>query len=72
MVQNLIQHRAAKLFKLAALAGDESAQLSYGLDLYYGSNGIEKDIELGLEYIRLSASSGIEAAREVLIEFGEH
>jgi len=32
---------------------------------------IEKDVELGLEYVRLSASSGVETAVEALIEFGE-
>lgn len=63
--------KAAQLFKLAAIAGDVVAQCSYGLDLYYGSNGIAKDVELGLEYLRLSANSGVETAIEALIEFGE-
>lgn len=63
--------KAALLFKNSANNGYPKAQLSYGLDLYYGSNGIQEDICLGLSFIREAAANGIEEAAETLKELGE-
>lgn len=57
---------AAQLFKKSALNGYPKAQLSYGLDLYYGSNGIIKDQKLGMSYIRKAADNKVEGAIETL------
>lgn len=62
--------KAAMLFKAAAISGYSKAQLSYGLDLYYGSNGIPKDVDRGLDYIRKAADAGIEDAVEALDDLG--
>lgn len=62
--------KAAMLFKSAAISGYSKAKLSYGLDLYYGSNGIPKDVDLGLDYIRKAAEAGIEEAVETLDDLG--
>jgi TPR repeat protein len=61
---------AAQLFKKAALNGHPKSQLSYGLDLYYGSNGITKDQKLGLSYIKKAADNKIEEAIEALENIG--
>ncbi|MFV0477815.1 MAG: tetratricopeptide repeat protein [Parahaliea sp.] len=62
--------KAAMLFKAAAINGYSKAQLGYGLDLFYGSNGIQKNVELGLNYIRRAADAGIEEAVKTLDELG--
>lgn len=58
--------KAALLFKAAAQGGYAEAKLNYGLDLYYGTNGIPRDVESGLEYIEMAARSGLERASETL------
>ncbi|UTW46343.1 sel1 repeat family protein [bacterium SCSIO 12696] len=63
--------KAAMLFKAAAINGHSKAQLSYGLDLFYGSNGVKKDHILGLKYIQKAAEAGVEEAAEVLSELKE-
>lgn len=63
--------KAAMLFKAAAINGYPKAQLSYGLDLYYGSNGIQKSVDLGLDYIRKAADNGVEEAVETLDDLGQ-
>ena len=62
--------KAALLFKAAAIGGYSKAQLSYGLDLYYGSNGIQKDTELGVVFVRKAAETGIAEAVTFLDELG--
>lgn len=63
--------KAATLFKAAAISGYSKAQLSHGLDLYYGSNGISKDVTLGLDFIRKAADAGVEEAVEMLDDLGQ-
>lgn len=53
---------ASALYKRAAELGYPKAKLSYGLDLYYGSNGIKKDEALGLEFIKQAAAENVEGA----------
>lgn len=63
--------KAAQLFKHAAEKGHPHSQWIYGLDLLYGKNGINKDEELGLDYIKKSASAKFEGALESMSEFYE-
>lgn len=55
---------AARLFEQAAIGGYAKAKLSHGLNLYYGSNGVMKDVTAGLEFIRAAADDGVEGAIE--------
>ncbi|WP_299947436.1 hypothetical protein [uncultured Microbulbifer sp.] len=57
--------KASSLFKAAAEKGHPRAKLSYGLDLFYGSNGISKDKSLGLDFIRQAADDEVEGALEM-------
>lgn len=65
------KEQAAQLFKQAAEKGHPHAQWIYGLDLLYGSNGIEKDENLGIAYIKRSAHSKFEGALESISKFYE-
>jgi len=60
--------KASSLFKSAAEKGHSRAKLSYGLDLFYGSNGIIKDETLGLSFIKQSVVENVEGAVETLEE----
>lgn len=53
---------ASALYKKAAELGHSKAKLSYGLDLYHGSNGIKKDEALGLELIKQAVDDNVEGA----------
>lgn len=53
---------ASALYKKAAESGYPKAKLSHGLDLYYGSNGIEKNEALGLAFIKQAADENVEGA----------
>lgn len=53
---------ASALYKKAAELGYQKAKLSHGLDLYYGSNGIEKNEALGLVFIKQAADKNVEGA----------
>lgn len=69
---NLIEKdpaQAAKLFKQAAEAGHAHSQWIYGIDLIYGTNGIIKNEQLGVEYIKESAAAKFEGALTTLSEF---
>jgi len=57
---------AAKLFKKAAELGHCEAKLNYGLDLFYGSNGIPRDKEMGIEFVRQAVDGNVDGAREML------
>ncbi|MCK9194593.1 MAG: hypothetical protein M0P19_12050 [Nevskia sp.] len=63
--------KAAQLFKHAAEKGHPHSQWIYGLDLLYGKNGIDRNEELGLDYIKKSASAKFEGALESMSEFYE-
>jgi TPR repeat protein len=67
MVDQNSEH-AALLFKKAAEEGHLKAKLSYGLDLFYGSNGIVQNKTLGLSLIKQAAEEGVEGANEELID----
>lgn len=54
--------KAAALHKRAAELGNAKAKLSYGLNLFYGSNGTEKNSELGRAFIRQAADEDVEGA----------
>ena len=63
--------KAALLFKLAAENGHPHSQWIYGLDLLYGTNSIEKNQSLGIDYIKKSADFKFEGALETMIELHE-
>lgn len=54
--------KAAALHRRAAELGNARAKLGYGLNLFYGSNGTEKNPELGLAFIRQAADENVEGA----------
>lgn len=58
---------AASLFKSAAENGYAKAKFRHGLNMYFGSNGVSKNIPNGLELITSAAQGGVEAAEEFLI-----
>ncbi|MCH8620497.1 hypothetical protein [Undibacterium sp. TS12] len=43
---------ASNLFKRAEKSGNSKAKALYGLDLFYGSNGVPQDKTLGIEFLR--------------------
>lgn len=47
--------KSAFLFKLAAEKGHSRSKLSYGLDLFYGDNGVPINKSLGLGFIKEAA-----------------
>jgi TPR repeat protein len=53
---------AASLYERAAELGSSKAKLSHGLNLFYGSNGIGKNVALGLAFIRQAADENVEGA----------
>lgn len=53
---------SSALYKKAAEFGYSKAKLSYGLDLYYGSNGIKKNEALGLDFIKQAVDDNVEGA----------
>lgn len=61
--------KAARLFQSAAQKGHPHSQWIHGNDLLHGTNGISKDVKLGLEYIEKSFASNFEGAMESLAEF---
>jgi tetratricopeptide (TPR) repeat protein len=54
--------------KKAALMGNETGQLRYGLQLARGE-GVAKDLDKGIEFIRKSAKSGNQEARKFINKF---
>jgi TPR repeat protein len=60
--------KAARLFESAASGGYAKAKLSHGLNLYYGSNGVAKDVNAGLELIRAAAADGVQGAIEFILK----
>lgn len=58
--------KAARLFERAASGGYAKAKLSHGLNLYYGSNGVAKDVSAGRELIREAAADGVQEAIEFM------
>ncbi len=57
---------ASSLFQSLAENGYSRAKLDHGLDLYYGSNGIQKDQQRGLDFIRQAVMEKIDEAKDVL------
>ncbi len=53
---------SSALYKKAAELGCSKAKLSYGLDLYHGSNDIKKNEALGLEFIKQAVGDNVEGA----------
>jgi len=60
------QVTASGLFKRAAELGYSKARLSYGMILFYGSYGAEKNEKEGLNYIRQAIAGNVDDAEEVL------
>lgn len=63
--------QAAELFRQAAEAGHAHSQWIHGIDLIYGTNGITKNEQLGIEYIKESAAAKFTGALKTLSEFYE-
>ena len=57
---------ASCYFRLAANAGKAEAKLSYGLDLFYGTNGVLPDAGRGLELVKQACDVGVDGACEAL------
>ncbi len=57
--------KSSEYFKKSALLGHSRAKLSYGLDLFYGSNGINMDKKLGLIFVEQASNEGVESAKEI-------
>ena len=57
---------ASALYTQAAEAGYPRAKLSYGLNLFYGSHGMQKDESLGLAMIKQAAAEHVDGAIEAL------
>jgi TPR repeat protein len=57
---------AASLFKAAADKGYPKAKFRHGLNVYYGSNGVNQNTAQGLELIRAAAEEGVEDAIDFL------
>lgn len=57
---------AGRLYKKAAEAGYAKAKLSHGLNLFYGSNGMNKDELQGMALIQTAALENVEEAKEFL------
>lgn len=60
------KRKAAQIFKAAAEKGHPASKLFYGLDLFYGSCGIEKDESLGISYVTQAVDDGVKDARYTL------
>lgn len=60
------KRKAAQIFKAAAEKGHPASMLFYGLDLFYGSCGIEKDESLGISYVTQAVDNGVKDARYTL------
>ena len=60
--------KAALLFKNAAERGYSKAKLNYGLDLFYGSNGIPRDKSLGISYVEEAVDAEVEGSDDYLKE----
>ena len=60
--------RSSFYFRNAAIGGWPEAKFRHGLNLFYGSNGINKDEVLGLALIEEAARDGVEAAKDRLDE----
>lgn len=59
---------AAELFRRAALHGHAHSQWIHGIDLLYGSNGIERNEALGVTFISNSANAGFIGALRTMAE----
>lgn len=62
--------RAAEFFRKAADLDVVAAKVSHGLNLYYGINGVEKDVASAVETMQAAAKEGEEAARHYLEKWG--
>lgn len=65
------RHKAAQLFRRAALLGHAHSQWIYGFDLLYGSNGIEQDVQSGIAQIVAAGEKKFQGALETLARFHE-
>ncbi len=64
-------NRAGILFEKAAAAGYPKAKFCHGRNLFYGSNGFDKDVEAGLALISAAAIEGVDDAAEFLCQLKE-
>ncbi|MFZ6654101.1 tetratricopeptide repeat protein [Undibacterium sp. TJN19] len=64
--------RASQLFKQAAETGHTKAKVSYGLDLFYGTNGIVQNQPMGLMLLQQAVDAGIEGAAYCLERAKDH
>lgn len=55
--------KAAQLFQIAAEKGHDISKLYYGLDLFYGSYGIEKNEDLGIIFVQQAADANVKDAK---------
>ncbi|MCB1682485.1 MAG: sel1 repeat family protein [Rhodospirillales bacterium] len=60
------KRKAAEHFKMAAEKGHPMSKLYYGLDLFYGSCGIQKDEVLGISFVHQAVDDGVPDARYTL------
>ncbi len=54
--------KAAELYKAASDAGYSKGKFYHGLNLVYGSNGMLKDEDKGMQLIREAADEGVDGA----------
>jgi TPR repeat protein len=64
--------KASVFFKLAAEAGHAKAKESYGLDLFYGTNGIAQNQSLGLAFLQEAVDEGVDGAEYCLEKAKAH
>lgn len=66
------KQKAFKYFREAADLGMPQAMHIYGIMLYYGTGGAEKDSARGLSLVQSAAASNVEEAKEFLRSIGEN
>ncbi|MDQ6961932.1 MAG: hypothetical protein Q9M28_05310 [Mariprofundaceae bacterium] len=55
-------NKASQYFERAIQQGDSYTKFTYGFNLYYGTDGNNKDIARGLKLMHEAANEGIELA----------
>jgi TPR repeat protein len=58
--------RAACLFQQASDAGYSNAKFRHGLNLYYGSNGVEEDKKRAMSLIHQAENDGVQDASDFI------
>ena len=65
-VATVDKQAACDYFRRAAEGGVPQGMHVYGIMLYYGTGGAEKDESRGLSMVKSAADSGVEEAKEFL------